>query len=727
MDNKEILIKLKDYLSANNFKPKYNESKKRIISLCPFHDDHNPSFNIFENENGYLVYNCFSCKESGSLPDFINKLNLSEYIDIGFKHKEYSKKFYTYLQERLKFDNLADLKHFVNKFGLYEDKGIAIKYKEFINGEFKETGDFKRRNYPGSRNKYYSNPGAKKQLIFLEEAYKYFNPYALIKNKFPPFVVLTEGIFDALSLWRVNIPAVSIEGSGNIKKYLQDLKNTGFSILFLMFDNDEKGREYTVNYLKMGLKEFDFKMYVLDVPEEFNDVNEWFIGTSINDFKDEIIEQTSTLTDRNGFLVLSDLLFGEWLRSEDTNKKITGIDNLVTLYDSLRNPEFITEEDINKTLAYFGIDSLKWKERLLNIREIKREKKLKNEIKDTLNNVLSKIEYENLNDITSYLSSYSLSLKSEIKPKQIDQKDKFLQALEEAKNRKGLLGYPSEKFSDIVKHMDGIQPGFYIVAGHPNVGKTAFTINLFLDLLKVNEELYGVYYSLDDNDMVIFYRMLAILSNLPINDIQKEIIDEEDLKRFNGAKEWFFSIFDKRLFIRDISTIQNISDLQIDIENLYKYSNGNLLVMIDGLHNLEIPENKGTLRETNIIRANKIKEIVDLYNIPVFTTTELRKPDNSKHTEVTMFDINETGKYAYNANLILGITESNTNTSKQNTPLEQAKNILNKKSNNRNDEIIDIKIIFLKNKLSWFKGSMNLKFVRHKNVFYAIKEGDFNV
>ena len=65
------VIKLKEFLEdkyqGHDFKFKGND--RRLTGLCPEHDDHNPSFNVFEY-NGKAYYKCFSCGFKGSLYDF---------------------------------------------------------------------------------------------------------------------------------------------------------------------------------------------------------------------------------------------------------------------------------------------------------------------------------------------------------------------------------------------------------------------------------------------------------------------------------------------------------------------------------------------------------------------------------------------------------------------------------------------------------------------------------
>ncbi len=151
-------------------------------------------------------------------------------------------------------------------------------------------------------------------------------------------------------------------------------------------------------------------------------------------------------------------------------------------------------------------------------------------------------------------------------------------------------------------------------------------INFFLDALSANEQLFCAFYSLDDTKEIIAYRMLAVLSNIEINRVKgfkyKSQYELESLENAYKTLEKYST----RIILKDLTEIDNIEALEAEIDELYTKSNGNLMVFIDGLHNLEIPFDIGSIREENIKRANMIKKIIDLYNIPLFTTTELRKP-----------------------------------------------------------------------------------------------------
>ena len=229
------------------------------------------------------------------------------------------------------------------------------------------------------------------------------------------------------------------------------------------------------------------------------------------------------------------------------------------------------------------------------------------------------------------------------------------QPREEARDPDKPLGYPLTKFETLSKNIDGIRPGFYIIGAETNVAKTAFLCNLTLDLLETtgNENLTGLYYSLDDNKDVIINRLLGIKADLLLNQVerkQRETADQESLKR--AYAELAALSQGQRLFIRDISETNNIEDLQLDIR---RKLNRELFVVIDGLYNLDVGEGTGDARRENIERANRLKAIADTYRIPVICTGELRKKERKEGTDKppTIHDLMETGKFAYNANLVL--------------------------------------------------------------------------
>jgi len=218
-----------------------------------------------------------------------------------------------------------------------------------------------------------------------------------------------------------------------------------------------------------------------------------------------------------------------------------------------------------------------------------------------------------------------------------------------------LLGYRLNRFAPIAEAIDGVQPGFYVFAGITHVGKTAFLTNIFYDLLESNGDLFGVYFSLDDNENVIINRLLAIECGgaLKINDLQRRIANPTDAGKLSAAYDKLANLADAGRFnIMDFAQIQTIEGVESVIRS-YMRDGIKLFVVIDGLQNIETGKEYGGLREKNVDLAANMKRLVDVYQIPILTSVEIRKRKSTDVAEMpTIDDIMESGKYGYNANHI---------------------------------------------------------------------------
>ena len=261
-----------------------------------------------------------------------------------------------------------------------------------------------------------------------------------------------------------------------------------------------------------------------------------------------------------------------------------------------------------------------------------------------------------------------------------------------------LIGFGLDEYDEIATNLDGIQPGFYHLSADTNIGKTAVYTNLAIDMLDSNDDLSVLFFALDDSKKYAAYRYLSILSELRFKDVKyglnnlKDPVDKEALK---SARDTFIKyVEDERLLIYDISDIQHIDQVEEVIKN---YSDKEIVVIIDGLYNLEVSDgSKEGIRQENIERAQKVKKLVDVYSIPVFTTGEFRKKTKgeSENKKPTIDDLMETGKFAYNANVVWLLY-----------PEDQKF---------KNDPEVKLKLEYAKNKISEFKGIQELTFVRAK-------------
>lgn len=220
--------------------------------------------------------------------------------------------------------------------------------------------------------------------------------------------------------------------------------------------------------------------------------------------------------------------------------------------------------------------------------------------------------------------------------------------------RIGLLSLNFNRLKTFGLHTRGLQSGLYIISAETSTGKTNFLSNIVIDLLQSNQDTKCVYFSLDDNRNTVINRFLSVITGFGIPSVQSQQPTTENHLTLKKAYDELIQYSrDSRLFIYDISQIQNLQTL----ENIIKMKlDKNLVVAIDGLYNAEIEgTERVSMREENIQRANRVKKIADIYDIPVITTGELRKKQKKTDTDIspTMDDLMESGKYAYNASVVI--------------------------------------------------------------------------
>lgn len=276
-------------------------------------------------------------------------------------------------------------------------------------------------------------------------------------------------------------------------------------------------------------------------------------------------------------------------------------------------------------------------------------------------------------------------------PFNIELEEQFL--LDDTRDPNKLLGFPLTKFKELAGHVDGLQPGFYLLGAESNVGKTAVLTNMTLDVLGTNPDVTVMYFSLDDSRKYTGYRFLSIMTQLSINYTHKQQTDPVKAGVLKKARRNIIDLARSgRLIVKDTTEVYSIDQLKAEIQAFPDKSK--LVVFIDGLYNLEVGDKfRGGIREENIERARQVKLLVDMYRLPILTTGELRKKtkEEGKDKVPTMHDLMETGKFAYNANVVW---------------------MLYGKTEDLKSDEPTLTLEYVKNKLSDYKGIQYLTFKR---------------
>ena len=206
---------------------------------------------------------------------------------------------------------------------------------------------------------------------------------------------------------------------------------------------------------------------------------------------------------------------------------------------------------------------------------------------------------------------------------------------------------------------------------------------------------------MDDTRKTIINRLLAMLTQININTVQFKQKDQKDAADLSKAYEFLRqSIASMRLDIKDAMDVWSMNAIELDLRQHPNLKN--LVVAIDGLFNVDVAEEKDSIRETNIERAIGLKMLTQEFMLPVLATAEIRKAvAGAKKTERTIHDIMESGKFGYNADVVW-IMET--------IDPEAAKD----------QSVIEVKLKFEKNKLSDYKKNTKLSFYKAKSTFREI-------
>lgn len=236
---------------------------------------------------------------------------------------------------------------------------------------------------------------------------------------------------------------------------------------------------------------------------------------------------------------------------------------------------------------------------------------------------------------------------------------------EYAWNRGLGLDWGMDCFNEV---FEGLHPGFYIVGGQPNVGKSSLCLQMAWNIAKANRVLderhkhkaYVMYFSLDDTVNEILPRIIANEKRIPINAVRMpekyrhghngHAIMTRREAGFNMIKELtpYFKLIDPIIApgAENIETIASI--VASHNAKLKEYDDSyKLVIFIDNLHDIQFNslnfkgDNNGKYEELSIF----INNMSNTYDVPIICTAEFRKLNGPRRP--TTDDVREAGKTGY--------------------------------------------------------------------------------
>lgn len=204
-----------------------------------------------------------------------------------------------------------------------------------------------------------------------------------------------------------------------------------------------------------------------------------------------------------------------------------------------------------------------------------------------------------------------------------------------------------KKFDNYIQCMPG---DLVVVCARPGAGKTAFTMNLVLNMAKQGKK--GLFFSLEMSESSVINRMMSIVSQVELNklkDIEKfDKLNESEVHKLNEASETLTRI-DNRLKITSGSiTLDKIKSLCKATKGEFDY------IAIDYLQLIRAEGKDRYSQVTEISLA--LKEIAMECNMPVIALSQLSREVEKRGDKRPMLsDLRESGQIEQDASIVLGL------------------------------------------------------------------------
>lgn len=221
-----------------------------------------------------------------------------------------------------------------------------------------------------------------------------------------------------------------------------------------------------------------------------------------------------------------------------------------------------------------------------------------------------------------------------------------------------LSGLPSG-FTNLDSYTDGFQKSeLIIIAGRPSVGKTAFGLNLLLNVLK-KTRLPVLFFSLEMSAHQLIYRLLSIETRLNQNKFKTGLLNQEDWEKINLVMRILGKI---PMHLYD-SPHLSTSEIRRILKNFDKTYPQIGLIVIDYLQLMEEPMLKNANRAQEISAITReLKNIAREFEVPIIALSQLSRTIESRMDPKPMLsDLRDSGSIEQDADLVLMLYKNNQN------------------------------------------------------------------
>ncbi len=289
------------------------------------------------------------------------------------------------------------------------------------------------------------------------------------------------------------------------------------------------------------------------------------------------------------------------------------------------------------------------------IRNVKEKSGLR-QLMDLSLNVLKGIRQEP--DLENLLEILNLKL-IEISEKQIvshywhirDVARDVIEIIEQHRKQEKLITGKATGFLDLDLLSTGFHPSdLIIVAARPGMGKSSFMLSMAINMA-TQEKAPVVIYSLEMSKEQLVMRALSILSGVPLQNIRRGFINEEDRNKLISAA---LDLSRCEIYIDDTPSLST-TDLRIKTRKLKK-ERGIEVAFVDYLQLLRPPTRRSSRQEEVAEISRNLKALAKELAIPVVALAQLsRQVEHRSDKRPQLADLRESGQIEQDADLIIFI------------------------------------------------------------------------
>jgi replicative DNA helicase len=283
---------------------------------------------------------------------------------------------------------------------------------------------------------------------------------------------------------------------------------------------------------------------------------------------------------------------------------------------------------------------------------------------------LIKLGYETIN--SSYITSTSLesmlnelenklfNLTNEIQTHKVSTSAELVNTIFLELKTKSLnprLPGVTSGFYDLDSFTQGFQKSdLIILAGRPSMGKTALSLNIASNLIKISK-LPVLFFSLEMSKEQIMYRLLSMETNINQMRLKSGKLYQNDWIKLNKV----IKIISKFPFFIDDTFNLSIQDIRSKIKTILFEQNKLGLVIIDYIQLMQHSTFKGENRVQELSQITRsLKTIAREFNIPIIGLSQLsRNVENRTDKRPILSDLRESGSIEQDADLVLMLYKNN--------------------------------------------------------------------